>query len=231
MFVIILLLIITVIFVCNTKNENFEDSCNGDKINTNTCPNKSNNNFEKIMNTYQVHHQMGNPCDGFMSDGDFLRHMIPHHYVAIKMARNAIGSSTNQEIGYLLHKIIHNQYEEITAMNSILESFIPDLSSKDKMERNYITNTNEHWFPDEVTDKKSKCNKKAFNMAHKTLSGDITIKQFVDHMIGHHQVAVDMSKRILKYTQNPMIMSFAYGIVKDQQQEIWYMKGMSNQYN
>jgi uncharacterized protein (DUF305 family) len=111
-------------------------------------------------------------------------------------------------------------------MHSILESFIPTFASKDKIDRKYITNTNEHWFPDEITDYKSQCNEKAFMMAHKVTNKNISLKEFLEHMIGHHQVAVDMSKKILKYTQNPIIMTLAYNIIKDQQQEIWYMKGM-----
>jgi uncharacterized protein (DUF305 family) len=34
--------------------------------------------------------------------------MISHHYVAIQMAKKAMETTTNQEIGYLLHKITHN---------------------------------------------------------------------------------------------------------------------------
>ena len=115
-------------------------------------------------------------------------------------------------------------------MHNILQSNIPNLSSNDKINRKYITNTNEYWYPDEVTDKKSQCNENAFHMAHKVSKSNISIKDFLEHMIGHHQVAVDMSKKVLKYTKNPSIMYLAYNIIKDQQQEILYMKGMKNIY-
>ena len=43
-------------------------------------------------------------------------------------------------------------------------------------------------------------------------------------MIPHHQLAIDMSKRLLKHSTNPMLTSFAYEIIKGQEYEIWQMK-------
>jgi uncharacterized protein (DUF305 family) len=39
-------------------------------------------------------------------------------------------------------------------------------------------------------------------------------------MIPHHQVAIDMSKILLKNTDNDMMIWLAYRIIKDQQQEV-----------
>jgi uncharacterized protein (DUF305 family) len=39
-------------------------------------------------------------------------------------------------------------------------------------------------------------------------------------MIPHHQVAVDMSKKILKTTKNDFIIDLAYKIIRSQQLEI-----------
>ena len=45
-------------------------------------------------------------------------------------------------------------------------------------------------------------------------------------MIPHHQVAVDMSKILLKYTKNDFMISFAYRIIRSQQEEINYMNNL-----
>ena len=42
-------------------------------------------------------------------------------------------------------------------------------------------------------------------------------------MVPHHQLAVNMSKRLLKHTDNPHMMEFANQIIKNQQYEIWKM--------
>ena len=43
---------------------------------------------------------------------------------------------------------------------------------------------------------------------------------YIKHMIPHHQVAVDMSKRILNTTNNDFIIDLAYKIIHSQQLEI-----------
>lgn len=48
----------------------------------------------------------------------------------------------------------------------------------------------------------------------------ITDDSYIDHMIPHHQVAVDMSKILLENTNNDLMISLAYRIIRDQQQEV-----------
>ena len=48
----------------------------------------------------------------------------------------------------------------------------------------------------------------------------LTDKTYIEHMIPHHQVAVDMSKKLLKHTENDMMISLAYRIIRSQQNEI-----------
>ena len=45
-------------------------------------------------------------------------------------------------------------------------------------------------------------------------------KMYLEHMIPHHQVAVDMSKILIKNTKNDFMLSLAYNIIKSQQEEI-----------
>jgi hypothetical protein len=50
-------------------------------------------------------------------------------------------------------------------------------------------------------------------------------------MIPHHQVAVDMSKKILKTTNNDFIIDLAYKIIHDQQLEITNLYSLSKSTN
>jgi uncharacterized protein (DUF305 family) len=54
-------------------------------------------------------------------------------------------------------------------------------------------------------------------------SGD-TDKDFVSHMIPHHQGAIDMAKVELKYGKDPDMKRLARNIIKAQNEEIAYMK-------
>ena len=56
----------------------------------------------------------------------------------------------------------------------------------------------------------------------------ITDKSYLEHMIPHHQVAVDMSKRLLLYTNHSYTYNFCKQLIIDQQSEIFYMKNLLN---
>ena len=55
----------------------------------------------------------------------------------------------------------------------------------------------------------------------------ITDEMYIHHMIPHHQVAVDMSKKILKMTRNDFIIDLAYKIIRNQQLEISKLHSLS----
>ena len=73
---------------------------------------------------------------------------------------------------------------------------------------------------------KGKCNPLFFKPnEHKHMSGTkITIKSFLKHMIPHHQVAIDMSERLLLHTTNSYLYVFCHNVIRDQQSEIFNMK-------
>jgi len=51
----------------------------------------------------------------------------------------------------------------------------------------------------------------------------LTDREYLEHMIPHHQVAVDMSKILLENTKSDTMIWFAYRIIKDQQQEVFVL--------
>ena len=48
----------------------------------------------------------------------------------------------------------------------------------------------------------------------------LTDKMYIEHMIPHHQVAVDMSKVLIKNTKKDFMVYMAYRIIRSQQAEI-----------
>jgi uncharacterized protein (DUF305 family) len=73
---------------------------------------------------------MGNPCTKKITDNSFLRHMIPHHQVAIDISNTLLKYSKNPDIVYLARNIIFGQSDEILSMENMLLSCVPNLSSK-----------------------------------------------------------------------------------------------------
>ena len=58
-----------------------------------------------------------------------------------------------------------------------------------------------------------------------------TDKSFLEHMIPHHQVAVVMSNRLLKYTNNTHMIRICYEIITAQRYEILKMNYLLDEMN
>ena len=60
----------------------------------------------------------------------------------------------------------------------------------------------------------------------------VTDNSYLEHMIPHHQVAVDMSKRLLLHTNHSYLLDFCRKLIIDQQGEIYTMNNLlKNTYN
>jgi len=59
----------------------------------------------------------------------------------------------------------------------------------------------------------------------------ITDKDFLETMIIHHKVAIDMSKLIINSSTNDAILSIARNIIFNQTKEIYFMKTLSIEIN
>ena len=61
---------------------------------------------------------------------------------------------------------------------------------------------------------------------------EITDRSYLEHMIPHHQVAIDMSKRLLLHTNHSYLMEFCRKLIIYQQGEIFFMNNLlKNTYN
>jgi uncharacterized protein (DUF305 family) len=172
---------------------------------------------------------MGNPCGKYINDDQFLKHMIPHHQVAVDMSKEVLKHTTDPSIVYLARNIIFKQTDEILFMENVLLSFIPNMASKDKQHYQKIDNQFTIWYPKESRADVYQCGLHHFSSKvakmHKLKKGELfTDENFMKGMINHHDVAIEMSERMVKNSQNPTIMTFANEIIKAQRYEIFLMK-------
>ena len=177
---------------------------------------------------------MGDPCGKYITDKEFLKHMIPHHQVAIDMSKEVMKWSNDPNIIFLARSIIFSQTREILYMENVLLSHIPNLASKDKQHYEEVPNQFTVWYPKESRAPNYQCGKHHFDPSMigrhtnikdmKDKDNILTDKKFMEQMIYHHDVAVEMSNRITKHSKNPAIVSFAYEIIKNQRYEIWIMR-------
>ena len=180
-----------------------------------------------LLILYQLNKKdhFNNPCTDFLSNKDYLVHMIPHHQVAIDMCNLMIPLSKSKSIQNMYRNIIFNQKIEIMLMEQVLKN-IPNISN------NYnVIFRNNKFLTSMSYNKKSKpknyyCDPLFFkpddhsdhmnHMKH-------TDKSFLEHMIPHHQVAIVMSERLLKHTNNTHMIRLCYDIITAQRGEILQM--------
>ena len=166
---------------------------------------------------------MGDPCKKYITNEEFLKHMIPHHQVAIDMSNKVLLTSSDPIIIYLARNIIYKQSDEILLMENILLSGIPNMSSSDEQMYLEIPNQFTVYYPKESRAEYPQCGLHHFNIETIHNNHKLTDKEYLDHMISHHDVAIEMSERVTKNSENPLMISFAYDTIINQRYEIWLM--------
>jgi len=172
-----------------------------------------------------------NICRGYLTDNEYLEHMIPHHQVAVDISILLQKKTKNPEMQDILRKIIWTQKYEIQLMRDMVKNLPEnDMSTSEiDMERNYTITVGDLSKPNKVGLTKTYCDPHFFNpkkhmehMKHMKLDD----KMYIKHMIPHHQVAVDMSKVLLKNTKNDFMIYLANRIIRSQQGELILLNDM-----
>ena len=151
--------------------------------------------------------------------------MITHHEVAVYISENHINNTKNPIILYILQNVIRIQKYEINLMkdSKIVRSsnnyFNDEMSKNIKMDNSYINTQGDFTYPNTPYISNTFCDPSFFNMSHNK-NAHMTDVMYIQHMIPHHQVAVDISKKILKTTSNDFIIYLAYTIIRSQKLEI-----------
>lgn len=170
-------------------------------------------------------------CRGTLTDKEYLIHMIDHHQVAIDISIEMQKNTNWTQLQDILRKIIWVQTWEISHMKVLLTQ-MPDNVSQMGNNKQWITKGT-GYPPNKRGLSTTFCDPMFFNpekhkkhMAHHKLTDDYYIK----HMVPHHQVAVDMSKKILQHTRHDAITYLANRIIKSQEAEIIYLTSLQKGY-
>lgn len=176
-----------------------------------------------------------NPCTDKLTDLEYLIHMIPHHQVAIDMSRLLIPNTKNPIILHLCRDIIRKQDYEIWEMKMMKKNISDTIFENIPFQVENIQTKLDKFEPVNSKAKEGPCDPLFFepdNHAKHMEHMKVTEKSYLEHMIPHHQVAVDMSKRLLLHTNHSYLMDFCRKLIIDQQGEIYYMNSLlKNTYN
>lgn len=177
-----------------------------------------------------------NPCTDKLTDIEYLKHMIPHHQVAIDMSNLLAPISQNPTMIHICRDITRKQNYEICEMRMIMDRNLSStLFSNERGSVDDIPTSMDKFHPIMSKSKDGSCNPLFFKPSqHSKNMNDmeLTDESYLKHMIPHHQVAIDMSKRLLLHTNNSYLLYFCRKLIIDQQGEIYTMNNLlKNPYN
>jgi len=184
-----------------------------------------------LTNSNEAFSKSKNICTGYLTDNEYLEHMIPHHQVAIDISIMLQKVTNSPVMLELLRKLIFNQKMEIIMMQEMKNRLPRNISNIKEGGKRYIPTISDLMKPNKLELTKTYCNPHFFDpkehikhMKHMKLNDEIYIK----HMIPHHQVAVDMSKVLLKNTNSDFMRYLGYRIIRSQQAEIILLYDLLN---
>ena len=176
---------------------------------------------------------MKNICQDNLTDIEYLKHMIPHHQVAVDISLMLQKVTKSVKMQEILRKLIWVQNYEITLMKDLLNN-LPDNITSSINNNIYMQNESDFIKPNTLGLTNTYCDPNFFDpknhmkhLMHMKLN-DI---MYIEHMIPHHQVAVDMSKILIKNTANDIMLYLAYRIIQSQQEEIVLLSDFLNSLN
>ena len=177
----------------------------------------------KMDHSKMDHSQMtteSNPCTDTLTDIEYLEHMIPHHIIAIDMSHLLIPHTRNPVMLHLCRDIIRKQSYEIWEMEMMKANISDTMFINEQGIIDDIPTKLERFAPILSKAKEGPCNPLFFkpndHSAH--MEGmEISDKSYLEHMVPHHQNAIDMSKRLLLHTNHSYLMNFCRKLIIDQQ--------------
>ena len=160
--------------------------------------------------------------------------MIPHHQVAVDMSEILIKNISDPTMLHICRDIINKQRYEIWEMEYMKKQLKDKVFHCQEGIVDVIFTPLDKYEPIKSKAPGGDCNPMFFDPdAHMKHMANInlTSKGYLEHMIPHHQVAIDMSKRLLLYTNNSYLLDFCRNLINEQQHEILYMNHLlENQY-
>lgn len=136
----------------------------------------------------------------------FLSMMVPHHQSAVEMSRAVLTTTTDADVRALAEAIISAQEKEIEEMQALLSELGgTNLAAQAMMSQgmnDMMTTTG----------------------MNGTAQPDNPDKAFLEAMVEHHLLAIDMGSQALRKASNPQILTLAANIVSSQASEVLQMR-------
>lgn len=144
--------------------------------------------------------------NGAYSDKRFIDMMVPHHLMAIAMARLELRLGSRQPLKQVARNVISSQQREVKELTALRARLYGSAAAPTGMSIHQMDNLG-------MMDPSAMSKEQPFD------------KAFIDGMIPHHAGAIDMANVVLMRSKNPALRRIARAVVDAQAQEIGKMIG------
>ena len=147
---------------------------------------------------------------------DFLISMIPHYEASVDLSKSyLLLGGTNNKLKSLANEIIEEQADEIEDMRELIQEIQKSGITSPEKEKGYLKLYNKMLSSHQ-------------HITEETEASNNVEKAYIEGMVIHHQMAVDMADAILKYSSHPEILDIAEDILEMQKEEISQMEEIFN---
>ncbi len=160
------------------------------------------------------------PCRTRLSDKTWTEKMIQHHKMGLGISVAYLEHAKNNFLAAVIRDLIRIHEYEINLLTVHLKSNFMNVSDVKYINEVFRPTPVSNLFPNNFGLSDAYCDPDFFreiNYEHHMHHMD-DIK-YIQHMIPHHAVAIDMSKVLLKYTKNDFLISICNNIIKNQEAE------------
>jgi len=149
--------------------------------------------------------------------------MIPHHQMAIDISIKHIENTKSDIIMKVLRELIWTQQYEIIMMMTELKHKTENISDIESNQP-FISTISSNMYPNVLGLTNTYCDPAFFtsnnHQNHNKNHNIVTDREYILHMIPHHQVAIDMCKMLLKNTKSDFLIYLSYRMIREQESEV-----------
>ncbi len=155
-------------------------------------------------------------------DLHFIDMMIEHHQMGIDMAKMAQNKASHAELKDLATKMVEDQQKDTEQLKKWRDEWYAGQPKSDHMNMPGMSNSKMDMRKSDHANMPGMADMKMQQMDMGKLeaaSGNQFDLMFIDMILPHHQMAIDMSKDALKKAQHTLLKTFARATIDKQQKE------------
>lgn len=164
--------------------------------------------------------------DGKYSDKRFIDMMVPHHQMAIDMAKEALQKSQDKDVRALSERIVRGQGNEIEELKRVREDLYGSRATPLAMHPDAMANMGmRSHSPGNDPSSGGHEHHEGMDMSLSAAEADEFDKQYIEDMIAHHAAAIPEASLVLIHSKSKPLKNIAREIINEQSREIGMMSG------